>query len=168
MHNEVIDTIICGAAVDLFHAWDIAVAPIPPTRTPPSNRLPEVAASVECRSPGHTITLYLCCPLALVNSAHEDDGKKPDVADWVREMTNQLAGKISRRYRHGNAELKLSLPKSVHIDMLTNRVNRMEKMSCYQFRTIWGPIVLVIEGELDGSKISYAGTPDSEKGMILL
>jgi hypothetical protein len=166
-HSQIIDTIICGATVDLFQMWNVAVAPSEPSDRAPDGGLPELVASVECAGGGSAATLHLCCPTALATSALRTRTREPNVDDWVRELANQLVGKINRRYRQSNVEMRTGLPTSLKPEMLKRRITRASKLRYYGFRTLSGPVVLIVEGVLEGAKLRYMGQSSVEQEIIL-
>ena len=112
---------------------------------------------------GHSscLNLHLCCPSRIVVEAHRDRMRRPNEEDWVREMTNQLAGKMNRRLRESQTALSIALPKTLHIAAMQQQFNRATRLRFYQFRTRWGSMLLAVEGALDGLMVRYGGERDS-------
>ena len=163
-----IDTLVRGAIVDLFHASSIAVAPIVKEYRPRDLTLPDIAAFIEFQAPGFSGTLYLCCPAALVPS-DGNANRKATAEDWVRELTNQLIGRIKTRLLQSKLDLKAGLPKTGNTELIQRHFAHVANARLYEFRTLRGPVALLIEGTLRESVVNYSGSAsNAAEGDIIL
>ena len=165
---DLIDTIVRGATVDLFHSSGIAVAPIVDACRVQDLTLPDIAAFIDFSAPGFTGTLYLCCPGGLVPSSGNAN-RKATAEDWVRELTNQLMGRLKKRLLQSQVDVKAGLPKTGNAELILRHFARVKAPRCYQFRTLRGSVVLLFEGLLKDSVVNYAGQAASAaEGDIIL
>jgi hypothetical protein len=167
-NGTLVDTIIRGAAVDLFHSYSIALAPLAHTYRPGELQLPEVAAFIDFQAPSFAGTLYLCCPFDLIPDGGNAN-RKATAEDWVRELTNQLLGRIKKRLLQSNVDLKAGLPKTGNSELIQRHFVRVKNPKLYEFRTLRGPVVLLIDGTVSDSVVSYSGTAaNASEGDIIL
>lgn len=167
-HRTLIDTIVRSATVELFQALSIAVAPISGGQSDDAIRLPDVAASIEFSAPGFAGTLYLCCPWTLVPK-HDQKVRAPTAEDWVRELTNQLLGRIKIRLMQSDIDLKAGLPKTCNSELLQRRFGQRDNARFYEFRTLRGDVVLIAEGVLRDSILDYShAITNVREGDIIL
>lgn len=167
-NGPLVDTIIRGAAVDLFHSYSIALAPVAHTHRPQQLTLPEVAAFIDFDAPRFSGTLYVCCPPDLVPQSGNAN-RKATAEDWVRELANQLLGRIKKRLLQSKLDLKAGLPKTGNRELIQRHFARVENPRLYEFRTLHGRVVMLIEGLISDSVINYAGdAAKATEGDIIL
>jgi hypothetical protein len=165
--KTLIDTILRAATVDLFHSCSVAIAPVPEATQPLSTTLPEVAAFIDFSAPGFSGTLYLCCPAELV--PREDAKRKVSAEDWVRELVNQLLGRIKKRLAQSRVDLHAGLPKTGNAELIQRHFARVKHARCYEFRTLRGSIMILIDGVVRDSIVDYSGEAAvAREGDIIL
>jgi hypothetical protein len=168
--KSIVDTIIQGAAVDLFHTLDIAAAPLPPVRGQRAlDGLPELAAFVGFTSPAGSGTLRMGSPLSVVELAEKGSLTVLSKEDWIRELTNQLVGRVKKRFLQFGVLLTASLPSPANQQFVERQGSATTVSKTYLFRTIRGVVVVGLEGEIDGSQLAYCGSVQlPDEGDIIL
>lgn len=150
----ILDTIVQSSVVGLMHAHGVAVAPVPPLRGAPAGPVVDLTGVVKLDGKGLNGTLSLAIPsevLALV--------KQPvrEPRDVIRELTNQLMGRVKNRLIQFQVALQTGLPQVLDKEQMAQRRSRSATFAVYYFRTIRGEMVVTLEGNIDGSALSYSG-----------
>ena len=161
------DTIVQGALVELFQSCGVAVAPQPRGRLDLSQlKIPEVSAAI-----GFTLAqsvkatpgagrLTLSVPEALFTIMKAESVRKPQQFDWVRELTNQLAARIKHRLLPFCAAMQPHLPSLLTRDALEAQRARFPAMRIYVGRTLRGDVLVMVDGNIDESRLVYSGPAD--------
>ena len=164
-----LDTIIQSAVVDLFHASDVAVAPVERTRVRPERvQHQELAAAMHFTGRGFNGTLTVGVPPGVFASVERAKARRLDGRDWVREVTNQVFGRLKRRLLQYHVELSAGLPSALNRDGF-EREQKRAGFVVYAFRTLHGDIIVTLSGDIDHSVLAYyyASNIPSEGDVIL-
>ncbi len=152
-----VDTLVRSVAVDLFRSCCVALAPISVPTPPAELEVPELVASIDFAAPLFQGTLYLCCPRSLLDYVHRGVEARPSDSDWVRELANQLLGRIKKNLLKSNVSLKTHLPKPGNAELARRRMAKQLSARVYEFRTLTGPVVVILDGTIDDTVVSYSG-----------
>jgi hypothetical protein len=156
--TAIVDTIIQGAAVDLLHSLEIAAAPLPAANNRTLRENPDFSAYVRFAAPGCNGTLCLGCPAKVMELTKRDSASKIPQEDWIRELTNQLMGRVKKRFLQFSVTLQTSLPAPAGTQFLSRfcetaaAINRL-----YELRTLRGTVIVLLAAEIDSSKLVYSG-----------
>lgn len=163
-----IDALVLGALVDLFQAYGVAVAPLPRVPAGRTPALPEVSATIVFTRAGAAPgRLSLSAPLAVLELTRS--GPTTLQHDWVRELTNQLMGRIKNRLLHFNARVEVGALTVVDSKQLTLQLERTARVRVYAGRTLRGEVVVTLEGMPEESELSYVGAGNQPaEGDLLL
>lgn len=77
--------------------------------------------------------------------------------DLLRELTNQLAGRVKNRLLNFTLMLTIGVPTVLSGQALDRQRTRRETEVVYMFRTLRGEIVVTLDLIIDGDALSYAG-----------
>lgn len=164
-----IDSLVQSALVELFAAYDVAVAPLPRASQHRPPAVPEVSAAVAFTlrgrfGPPGRITLSL--PSAVLDVMMKSGGSK---TDWTRELANQLIGRIKNRLLQFSARIEVGVSSSVDSGALSNHLGRAGSARIYAGRTLRGEILVTLEGMPEESQLIYVGPVNvaSEGSTIL-
>jgi hypothetical protein len=164
-------TIVQGSTVDLFHSCDIAVAPVD-RHLQQREPIPyhDLAGMISFIGRGFTGTLTLGVPPEVFALARNNGPSRPaDVRDWVREITNQLCGRIKSRLLQFQIVLQVGLPMSLTREAFERQKNRGPFFAAYVFRTLRGEIVVTLGGDIRHDLFVYTGAPESaSEGDIII
>ncbi|HEY8943362.1 MAG TPA: chemotaxis protein CheX [Polyangiaceae bacterium] len=163
-------TIVQGSTVDLFHSCDIAVGPIE-RYVPQLDAVPyhDLSASIGFTGRGFTGTLTLGMPPEVFSLAKQDNGRGYDMRDWVREITNQLCGRIKSRLLQFQITLKVGLPATLTREAFERHKGRGPFFGAYFFRTLRGEVVVTLGGEIRNDVFVYSGVTESaSEGDIII
>jgi hypothetical protein len=143
--------------VELFHSIGVALAPLQRSGgTIPSREHFELVGVVPFSAPKTNGTLMLSlndevygllAPPVMTTSAKNDA---------LRELTNQLIGRIKNRLMQFQAVLRVGLPSTTRKELLKQRTSATAS-TCYRFRTLRGEVVVTIEGSIHNEPLSYSG-----------
>ena len=168
--RSIVDTIIQGAAVDLLHSLEIAAAPLPPLLPSGNPEIPEFASFVQFDGVGCHGILCLATPKAVLEASAAGTGGALHAEDWLRELTNQLMGRIKKRFLHFSVTLRATLPGPVGDQFWTRYAEASTGINkVYPFRTLRGTVVVLLAGSIDHSKLAYCGEVSTrDEGDIIL
>jgi hypothetical protein len=164
-----LDTIVQSSVVDLFHANKIAVAPVERVAVRPERvQLQELAAQIHFFGRGFTGTMTLGVPTTVFATIGHETGRRFDGRDWIREMTNQVFGRLKRRLLQFQVQLNASLPSALTREAFERELRRPGFM-VYPFRTLRGEVLLTLSGDIDHSQLAYAhGAAVLNDGDVIL
>jgi len=155
--RPVLDTIVQSCTVELFHSRSVAVAPRPTGRL---HAVPRKLASLvgvvvfsSSRTSG-ALTLALdetVYPLLELEST--DSATKHDI---LRELTNQLMGRIKNRMLQFQVVLNFGLPSSMSEAALRQQRPASSLIRTYLFQTLRGEIVVTLDGNLGDEELNYS------------
>ena len=168
--RRTVDTIIQGAAVDLFHSLDIAAAPLTPVMGQRVTALPELAAFVSFTSAAGSGVLCMGCPLSVVQLAEKGSVTVLAKEDWIRELTNQLVGRVKKRFLQFGVQLNARLPSPASQRFVERHGGAASSASrAYLFRTIRGVVTVILDAQIDDKQFAYCGTVQlRDEGDIIL
>lgn len=166
-----IDSLVQSALVELFSAYQVAVAPLPRLSQHRVPALPEVSAAVSFTlrgrfGPPGRLTLSL--PSTLLDVMVKGGGSALK-NDWTRELANQLIGRIKNRLLQFSAVIVVGSSSSLDSKALQSHLSQVSSARVYVGRTRHGEILVTLEGMPDESQLSYVGPVDvvSEGTTIL-
>ncbi|HEY0466460.1 MAG TPA: hypothetical protein VGC79_19760 [Polyangiaceae bacterium] len=161
------DTIVQGALVELFHSCGVAVAPQPRGRWHAAQlEIPEISAAIgftlaqRAKATPFAGRLTLSLPEALFTIMKAESPRRPQQLDWVRELTNQLAARIKHRLLPFGATMQPLLPSLITRDALEGQRARFAAMRIYLGRTLRGDVLVTLDGSIDESQLVYSGPAD--------
>ena len=165
-----IDSLVQSSLVELFSAYNVAVAPCPRLQQLP--RVPDVSASVGLsrRNAEANGRLTLSVPSELLQSMNRGTaGSAALLGDWTRELANQLAGRIKNRMLQFNVRLDVGTSHIADSKALASQLATLRSVRMYTGRTLRGEILVSIAGLPDESELTYVGaTHVASEGAIIM
>jgi hypothetical protein len=151
-----LNTIIQRCTVDLFHSNGIAVAPLPAMALKPGQpkhfRPAGVLAFSSSKISG-TLALSLAEGIyGLFTPPITDTGA---VHDIVKELTNQLAGRLKNRLLQFQVTLNVGMPSTTTAEDLDKRAGSGVE-TLYAFRTLRGEVRVTLNGVADDTALRYS------------
>lgn len=153
-----LDTMMQGSTVDLFHSCGLAVAPV--ARSQQRSEVlqtPELGGIISFVGRGFTGTLTVGLSPAVFALIKQDPTRTYSGRDWVREMTNQLLGRIKTRLLQFHVTLQASLPTVTGNDAIERQRARGGLFLAYTFRTLRGDVLVTLSGDIDPGIFVYTG-----------
>src|SRR3954468_15108538 len=140
----VVDALLQGALVDLFQAYNVALAPLPRDARGEPDQYPDLAAVIgfTCAGASNQATgrLSLSVPSQLFDVMRGDSAHLGRTADWMRELANQLMGRCKNRLLPYGATLQAGLPGSIGREALEAQLARAANVRIYRARTLRGQV----------------------------
>jgi len=78
--------------------------------------------------------------------------------DLMRELTNQLAGRVKNRLLNFTLMLNIGVPTVLSGQALERQRPRRETEVIYMFRTLRGEVVVTMDLSIDGDALNYSNT----------
>jgi hypothetical protein len=165
-----IDSLAQGSLVDLFAAYDVAVAPVPRVPGHLPEGLPEITAAIAFsrheQSGQGQLTLSLPPPVFCLMKQGEPDAL---ASDWARELANQLIGRLKNRLLQLSVRLQLGASSIVDSFSLVQQIRGVASTRIYTARTLRGEVVMTLRGMPDESELRYApSSPPVAEGSGIL
>lgn len=170
-NRNALDTMIQGSAVDLFHSCGLAVAPVERSHQQRNEavQMPELGGMISFVGRGFSGTLTVGVPPTVFDLIKQDPLRPYSGRDWVREITNQLLGRIKSRLLQYRVTLQAGLPTVMGRDAIERQRARGGLFAVYTFRTLRGDIVITLSGEIDLGIFVYTGVASvASEGDVIL
>jgi hypothetical protein len=155
--RSTLDILVQICTVELFQSLGIAVAPLSVVRRAVEpqhpNDLVGVVSFTGTQAAGR-ITLALNDPVyelfpTPVAGSHA-------MRDAVRELTNQLIGRIKNRLMQFQVMLRIGLPSAMSAQAIVQQRPATASVVTYQFRTLRGEVQVTFEGTLGDAVLNYS------------
>jgi hypothetical protein len=163
-----IDSLVQGSLVELFNAYDVAVAPLPRNAQRPEPQPSDISATLTfTRDFGQTGRVTLSVPGPLLVLMKGEAGSTLQ-KDWAKELTNQLAGRIKNRLLQFSVRIQIGALATIDSTALARQLAASSSTRCYAGRTLRGEVVATIQGLPDESELRFVGTASSAEGDLIL
>ncbi len=166
--STVLDGIVQAAAVELFRVHRVAVAPGSAFAAVRPVAWPDMASAIKFSSPELTGVLTLCMPSEVLEQLVTLP-QSLKARDLIRELSNQLMGRIKNRLLQCKVTLTTSLPTTSHGEVIDQQ-SKSGRMRIYPFRALRGELFVVVDGQFVGGKITYSGNAggSASEGDIII
>jgi len=166
-----LDSLVQGSLVDLFAAYSVAVAPLPRQLRMVATTLPDISAAMGFTvlgTTGRKGRITLSVPTSVLDRMPLSAGGALK-ADWTRELTNQLMGRIKNRLLQFNVRLQVGVSTLIDSKNLAHQLATALDTRVYAARTLRGEAVVTIDGLPEDSELVYVGNNNqaSEGDTIL-
>jgi hypothetical protein len=162
-------TIVQSATVELFQVYDIAVAPIVAAKSVPRDLDQLLTVTATFSSPALTGNIALFVPPELVTIARHPGQRPFDPKDWIRELCNQLLGRVKNRLHGCDIDLRTGLPMSLGGVLLDRHRSGAAPEAIFGFRTLRGEVTVTMTGNIDFPRIHYTGkNASAREGDVIL
>lgn len=157
--RPLLDALVQSTTVELFQSRGIAVAPLPASGANPRQvAYFSLAGLVSLSSPKASGSLSLSWSdpvfsLFTPPVAASSMGAR----DLLRELTNQLSGRIKNRLLNFSLMLNIGVPTVLSGQALERQRQRRESELVYVFRTLRGEILVTLDLAIDAEGINYSG-----------
>jgi hypothetical protein len=156
--RQILDILVQSCTVELFHALGVAVAPRAQSRTGSAPREHfDLVGSVAFSDPKANGTLLLSFEDAVYGLLSPPATSSHAKHDALRELTNQLIGRIKNRLLQFELALRIGLPSATRKQVLSRQLSSATPFAAYLFRTLRGDIVVTVIGSIDEGSINYTG-----------
>jgi hypothetical protein len=130
-----IDSLVQGSLVELFNAYDVAVAPLPRNAQRPEPQPSDISATLTfTRDFGQTGRVTLSVPGPLLVLMKGEAGSTLQ-KDWAKELTNQLAGRIKNRLLQFSVRIQIGALATIDSTALARQLAASSSTRCYAGRS---------------------------------
>ncbi len=158
--RPLLDALVQSSTVELFQSRGIAVAPLPSSIVSASQpaffSLAGMVAMSSAKANG-SLSLSWADPVYSLFT--------PPVAasslgarDLLRELTNQLSGRVKNRLLNFALVLSIGVPTVLSGQALERQRQKRSSETLYLFRTLRGEVRVALDLIIDGDALSYSGT----------
>ncbi len=167
--RRVIDLIVQTAGVELFRAYGIAAAPMPPVPLDACELANDTPASlIKFTGPAFRGQLALCIPDVVLQRTTREAMTLERKRDWIQELCNQILGRIKNRLIRYQVALQSGVPSALTASGV-KRTPRQSTDLAYLFRTMTGSAVVWLNGDFDRTSLVFSGAADVVgEGDVLL
>jgi CheY-specific phosphatase CheX len=157
--RPLLDALVQSSTVELFQSRGIAVAPLPSEMSPSQVSYFTLAGVVALSSTKASGSISLSWADAVYSLFTPPvAGSSLGARDLLRELTNQLAGRVKNRLLNFTLMLSIGVPTVLSGQALERQRQKRETETVYLFRTLRGQIVVTLDLSIDGDALSYSGT----------
>jgi len=152
--------LVQSSTVELFQSRGIAVAPLPSSVGNPHHPTYfSLAGVVTLTSPkAHgSLSLSWADPVFSLFTP-PIPATSLSARDLMRELTNQLAGRVKNRLLNFALMLNIGVPTVLSGQALERQRPRRDTEVLYLFRTLRGEIVVTLDLVIDPTALNYSGT----------
>jgi hypothetical protein len=164
-----LDAIVQSATVGLFHSFGVAAAPLPKVKSGARTALYEFTGAMAFEGGTSRGTLMLSMPegaFSLLHGVSVESRRMPDV---LRELTNQLMGRLKNRLTQFQLSLSSGLPIVLDNAAAERRRGRSGDVTTYPFRTLRGELHVIVDGTIDEAALVFSGSATVQReGDIIL
>jgi hypothetical protein len=154
--QQILDVTVQSSTVDLFHSLGVSVAPLPRARSEPKPREHfDVVGIVSFATTHGNGNLMVSMAPAVYGLLAPPIAGSHAINDALREITNQLVGRIKNRLIHFQVTLRVGLPSATRKQFVTQSRSVTGPIEHYVFRTLRGEIVVTISGTIHDESMSY-------------
>ncbi len=158
--RPLVDALIQSSTVELFQSRNIAVAPTPSSAGNPYRAAYFNAAGVvtltSARANG-SLSLSWSDPVFSLFNPPVPPGTR-GARDLLRELTNQLAGRVKNRLLNFALKLTIGVPTVLSGQAFERQRLHREGEVIYAFRTLRGEIIVTFDFSIEPNALSYSGT----------
>ena len=158
--RPLLDALVQSTTVELFQSRGIAVAPVSSSIGNPHQPSyfslvgvvtltgPHANGSLTLSWADGVFSLFTPPPAATSMGAR----------DLLRELTNQLSGRIKNRLLNYTVALTIGVPTVLSGQALERQRPRRETEVVYLFRTLRGEVVVTLDLDIDPATLTYSGS----------
>jgi hypothetical protein len=166
--RRMMDLVIQRSAVELFASIGIAIAPMPAVVANPRLGADDFVGIVQLSVNGARGSLAVAASLSTLSKA-KGAVAAPSMQDWLRELVNQLAGRIKNRLARYQVSVDVSLPSALARSAFDRGFEIKGNTTVYAFRTIRDDIQVMLTGELGNIDLRFSGAEGvAEEGELIL
>jgi hypothetical protein len=155
-----LDALLQSSTVELFQSRGIAVAPLPSSVGNPHHATYfNLAGVVNLTSPkaNGSLSLSWADPVFSLFTPPVP-ATSMGARDLLRELTNQLSGRVKNRLLNFALMLNIGVPSVLSGQALERQRPRRDTEVVYHFRTLRGEIVVTLDLQIEPDALNYSGS----------
>jgi len=168
-NRAVLDVIVRSATVGLFHSYGVAAGPQLTARLATAHES-SLCGTIRFNGTGFEGTLELVVPDPVLARVRNQPLTAHTSRDVIRELTNQLMGRIKNKLLNFQVSLTLSLPSITrHVpDRGVPTAGSPISVLSYEFRTLEGPVFVVLRGKFGEETLVFTSSGVGNEGDVIL
>lgn len=152
-----IDTIIQSSTVELLHSYEVSVAPRGRSESEAHKVSHELVGIIAFDTAEMAGRLTFAVPTPVFRSTPQGRAQNTTLADWTREVTNQLMGRIKNRLLQFQVKLRTHIPTVLSRAALERQTDlRASPHIVYEFRALRGDVVVTVDRTLGTALLEYS------------
>jgi hypothetical protein len=151
-----VDIIIQSSTVELLGCYDLSVAPRGRKEIRGYTLDTDLVGIIGFEAPKIAGNLTLSIPLQVYNLPWARRSSGTNRADWTRELTNQIMGRIKNRLIQFQVKLRTHVPTVLSGVALERHKSRAESGVLYSFGALRGEINLTVDASLTRAVLQYS------------
>jgi hypothetical protein len=162
--------IIQRSTIELFAAYGVAIAPVDLSRgKDPERQADHLAGAVQLSAQGRRGVLTLSSSNATLKRVKPTLDDPLSFQDWMREMTNQLAGRIKNKFARYQFHLQVGLPTALKSSVIDQSPDPRAPALIFAFHTLRDDVFVTLTGGFDEAGLILQGEiPVPEEGDVIL
>jgi hypothetical protein len=163
------------STIELFDAYAVAIAPMPVEAAggrPFVRPNDHLMGTVQVVAPGRRGVLTFSTSPAILVRTRPAVSDPHGQLDWMRELTNQLAGRIKSKFARYQLSLQMSLPSALSSTMLErNQVVSPARGTdlAFVFHAIRDVVLVTLTGGFDDTGLALmTDAPVADEGDVIL
>jgi hypothetical protein len=168
--RALVSLIIQRSAIELFAAYGVAVAPVDLSRRKDLLRPADhLAGAVHMAAQGRRGVLTLSSSNATLKRVKPSLDDPLSFQDWMREMTNQLAGRIKNKFARYQFNIQVGLPTALKSGVIDQSPEAKAPGLVYVFHTLRDDVFVTLTGGFEEAVLVLKGeVPVPEEGDVIL
>lgn len=155
-NQRIIDVVVQSSTVGLFHAYDIAVAPAPGEMPFDDRSESRMVGVIRFNAKGFEGTMALSIGGETLARFSRTPMGLHATRDLIRELTNQLMGRLKNRLLQFQIVLQVGFPTAL-VTIPGVRSPTAERTTLrYVFRTRHSPVLVTLEGSFDTRALVFS------------
>jgi hypothetical protein len=158
--RPLLDALLQSSTVELFQSRGIAVAPLPSSVGNPHLaahfNLAGVVSLTSAKAGGNLSLSWGDSVFSLFTPPVPASSR--GARDLLRELTNQLAGRIKNRLLNFALMLNIGVPTVLSGQAFDRQRPKRETDVIYSFRTLRGEIIVTLDLQIEPDGLNYSGT----------
>jgi hypothetical protein len=160
-----LDAILQTSTIELFRSYDVPIAPVGTFIDLDKLEPDSLGGGISFSGSGKSGELVLAVPGAILTAMGHGEFR---AQDWVRELANQLLGRVKNRLMRYDVRLSAGVPFALELMPVRTRLGG-DAARVYMFRSMRGIIFLALRGTMVPGDLRFKGSaPGPEEGDLLV
>jgi hypothetical protein len=162
--------IIQRSTIELFAAYGVPIAPVDLSRRVlPARPVDHLAGAVHVAAQGRRGVLTLASSHATLKRVKPTLDDPLSFQDWMREMTNQLAGRIKNKFARYQFSLQVGLPTALKSAVIDQDPDQKGPALLFVFHSLRDDVFVSLTGGFEDAGLTLKGeVPVPSEGDVIL
>jgi hypothetical protein len=169
--RSIVSLVLQRSIIELFAAYNVAVAPVSPGAGAARGSRPadHLVGMVQVNSGNRRGLLTLSTSPRTLSMTRQTEPDMPAQLDWIRELTNQFAGRVKAKFARYNLLLQVGLPTALSSSAMDRNHVVEQADLVLVFHTLRDQILCTLSGGFDDTGLLPRGDPTvAGEGDVIL